>query len=84
MPSEARPFGELSEKEKNAIREDVINKVENGEIDYSETEIKDDIIKGIQKQVNEELDRGGAEHRRCRDSPCKRRKRNHKPSVRRT
>lgn len=51
-------FGELSEKEKNAIREDVINKVENGEIDYSETEIKDDIIKGIQKQVNEELDRG--------------------------
>lgn len=51
-------FGELSEKEKNAIREDVINKVENGKIDYSETEIKDDIIKGIQKQVNEELDRG--------------------------
>lgn len=51
-------FGELSEKEKNVIREDVINKVENGEIDYSETEIKDDIIKGIQKQVNEELDRG--------------------------
>ena len=50
--------GILSEKEKNALREQINTKIENGEIDISSTKVKNKEISAIREIVEEEMQKG--------------------------
>ena len=55
---ETEQGGKLSDKEKNAFREQINSKIESGEIDVSSTKLKNKEISAIREIVEEEMQKG--------------------------
>ena len=50
--------GQLTEKNKEALKNSVMQKIESGEIDTSSTTLDEDVLKDIRKEVEENLEKG--------------------------